>query len=293
MSRRSLPLLEKINGELVESKYTATTTSEINIAGRETNYLDTDNPEEGQEDQPAQQPQQQPDQQPPDDNTSPAPAPAALPDPTENTTNRFLIGRLINVKCHNQGKGSYSIRQRVGSSGGHKFFKSTSTYRRMFFFADMLSSGDVFATFEQNNNDTSTMFHYQRKDSLKIGDYVLLLEPDPVEHVMPGDVYKVTTERHWIMIKPPKLGYDIPPSSPSEGKQQFFFVKNKKVSVHGFTPVRSVCNSSFCDRQKTINSMEGEGCGCYHSDSRICGFVLLTHVKVNLPVLGTQRMRGF
>lgn len=298
MTEKTLPQLEGLNGQPIPAKLKPTTISEINIAGRDSNYLDDD--QYGETQPPVQDPQdpdpnppQPPQEQQPTQPGGEQQTAAALPDPTENTTDRYLIGCLVNVKYHPKSTGTYSIRQKIGASGTSKYLKSSTTYRRMFFWADMLSNGDVFATFEQNNADTNTMFRNGRKENLKIGDFVLFLEPDPVEHIMPGDVYKVNTIRPWIMIKRPTLGYDIPPTPPREGKQEFFFLRNQKVGIHGFTPVQSVCNGSFCDRQKSISTMEGEGCGCYAVDSRISGFVLAVHVKIVLPSLRTQMIRGF
>jgi hypothetical protein len=73
--------------------------------------------------------------------------------------------------------------------------------------------------------------------------FLLLQQPTP-NHVQP-------------------IGYE----TPEPNTQRFFLHQNNTtVRMHTVTPVASVCNGVFCDRQgKTIS---GTSCGCYHTGKR-------------------------
>ena len=210
-----------------------------------------------------------------------------------DTINRYLLGCLINIKYYAKANGTYSIRQKVNGSGS-KYFRASASYRRMFFFADMLSKGTVFAIFEQNNNDTELFFRSQQRERLRVGDFVLIQEPEPVKHVMPGSVYKVNTIRPWLLLHRPVLGYTIDAKAPEADKQEFFFLSGVKLlKANGFTPVKATCNGTLCDRQKSIDTMDSEGCGCYCGDTRVPGFVLSTNFEFKVLRQGRPKIRGF
>ena len=268
------PQFRPIIGQ-IPAGFRQTTISAINVATRDPNYLE----DESAQGAAAQDPQNAQGQE-------------GNPNLLEDTSGHFLVACVIGLKYHPKQDGVFTIRQR-GLGSAPKMQKVNYKYRRMWVCGDMGSNGAVFAVFERNNDDMAMFFDGQPQHELKLGDIILLVEPKPVEYILPGTIYKVEVSRHWILLQRPNLPREIPPKHPHQEKQEFFYVRNVSIKAMMVVPVRAVCNGSLCDRQRTKAEMANQGCGCISVNSRTPGFVLQANVKVNLGNLGTQTIKDF
>jgi hypothetical protein len=189
-----------------------------------------------------------------------------------NTENHFLVGQLLHMKaCQNES--SFALNSTSTASrfrGGNNIYqsykkpKSTASYRRMFFFMDLLSNGDCFVIFEKDKNDEMSYWQdLNARANIRVGDIMLITEPNQIQNTIAGSLNVVTTDRAFIPINIPKPIVAYMPPIVENDKFAGFYLKNKTIKVVNITSINTNCNGSFCDRLFP----DITPCGCYQNNS--------------------------
>jgi hypothetical protein len=187
-----------------------------------------------------------------------------------NTENHFLVGQLLHIKA-SQNDASFALNSTSSRfRGGNNIYdsfkkqKSSARYRRMFFFLDLLSKGACFVIFERDKQDEVAYWQdiYSRA-RVRVGDVLLITEPNPIQHSISGSLSVVTTSNAFIPIVMPMNMRTYMPTIIESDKFEGFFLKNTTVHLSNIICVQTSCNGSFCDRLFP----ESCPCGCYQNNS--------------------------
>ena len=199
---------------------------------------------------------------------------------------KAIIGILIGVKhVNNNNSGSsrtfssHSYQSRVGSTGNHtaRSAHAPSPYTRMLFFADAYSpQGKCFVVIEKSHSDITQNWRLVDPNKAHLGSYILIKEPvSPCERFLSDDMPIVETKFSFILLQFPAPAFvqEIVYQIPEIGSQRAFLLQhNSTVMIHTATPIPSMCNGIFCDRQG--KNVVANACGCYHT-SRFVGIAFV------------------
>lgn len=196
---------------------------------------------------------------------------------TDNRENYFLVGMLLHVKASQEESSiNFSRFTYRGSSSGSssasnsptKRHKSSTTYRKVFFFMDLLTRGSCFVIFERDRNDERRFWsQMSARANTRIGDILLIEEPQRVENTVGHSLSVVRTNGSFIPIeRPPNLEQHMPELM-SEDNFSGFHLCNIPVTLINVNSVDSSCTGTFCDRLFPTATP----CGCYQNDARNYG----------------------
>jgi hypothetical protein len=189
-----------------------------------------------------------------------------------NTENHFLVGLLLHIKgAQNDtsfplNAASSAARYRRGNNiyEGFKKQKTSANFRRMFFFLDLLSKGTCFVIFEKQKQDEVAYWQdINARGNVRVGDILLITEPNPIQHSISGSLSVVTTNGAFVPIEiPANMRPYLSPIVESD-KFEGFFLRNIDIVLSNIHCVETSCNGSFCDRLFPASLP----CGCYQNNS--------------------------
>jgi hypothetical protein len=207
---------------------------------------------------------------------------------------KYLLAMLVHVKAHQQNvtmPSTFAVntaRQR----GYNTMFKKPRTnnlYRRVFFFLDLLTQGSCFVIFERDRNDELLFWRdMQSRTQARVGDIMLITEPERVENELLGHLSVVKTSRAFLAVHRPRMMTSFMPSIPDQDTFVGFHVQETSVTLQNILSVDTSCNGTFCDRLQP----KMKPCGCYQNNKREYGanHVFKLTVRFDSPVPGNDEI---
>mmetsp|Transcript_5966 Transcript_5966/g.12385 ORF Transcript_5966/g.12385 Transcript_5966/m.12385 type:complete len:416 (-) Transcript_5966:74-1321(-) len=189
-----------------------------------------------------------------------------------------LIGCLIDLKYKTEG-GSVTTsrhfrggRSMAGPNKAAKFGNTSCGYRRLFTFVD-IQSKRCFAVIEGGQDDETAYWRAGGRTSFRIGDYLGIKEPFPVERYIAGSLPIVRSDDPFKILRLPCTELQIPqilPKPESTTDKCPFIVHGlgqDNITIHTIKPAKAICNGYLCDRQRDPRAAgsESNACGCYET----------------------------
>jgi hypothetical protein len=171
----------------------------------------------------------------------------SLYDLEQSRENHFLVGLLLHIRAaNNEMNVSLNSTSNTFTSRGNsnniyrtsKRLKSSASYRRMFFFFDLLTHGKCFVIFERDHKDEKkfwTDFYVRAKT--RVGDIFLISEPYPIENEITGHLSVVQTDSPFIIIKRPTNMLSYMPGIPDRDTLAGFNVSGRTITVRNINSI--------------------------------------------------------
>lgn len=165
--------------------------------------------------------------------------------------------------------------------------KMNNTYKRVFFFLDLLTQGSCFVIFERDRSDELTYWRdAQSRLSTRVGDIMLITEPRKIESEISGHLSVVKTDRAFLPILRPNSMRTFMPVVPDHDTFLGFHIQETHIKLKSIISVDTSCTGIFCDRLYP----KSRPCGCYQTNQRYYGanHVFKCQVQFNSGIPGSE-----
>ena len=209
-----------------------------------------------------------------------------------NREDRFLVAMLLRVKASESNSTVSLLPTPTSSRVGENYLnnqrlkrrKTNASYRRIFFFLDLLTQGKCFVIFEEDQGDENNYWRdMNARSSSRVGDIFLITEPHRIESEINGHLSVVRTEREFIPIEMPATMHSFMPTIPDRDTFIGYFLKERQIVLHNIISCDTRCAGTFCDRLYPRVSP----CGCYQRTNNQ-SHVLKQDIEFNGGLGGTE-----
>jgi hypothetical protein len=187
------------------------------------------------------------------------------------SVDKILVAMLINMKHYTSGP-SNNIRLRYGGNSQNSASKTAQylklctpkldiTYDRIFFFADLMTTGKCFAIIAETVQMSEFLMTYAQH-GISIGNMFAISEPDQVTRALKGGLPLIETSKPLYPLTTCGPIEAVPLVIPETGRQNYFYLKNVEVQLNRVEAARVSCNGTLCDHQNPM--MRGGSCGCLY-----------------------------
>jgi hypothetical protein len=191
-----------------------------------------------------------------------------------DTEKKYLVAMLVHVKAHNNDTSmpsSTSLSTQVKHRGYNSMSKRpkvNKTYKRVFFFLDLLTQGACFVIFERDRSDESRYWRdAHSRSNTRVGDIMLITEPQKIENEIAGHLSIVKTDRAFLPLQRPYAMRTFMPVIPDQDSFLGFNIMHTKIVLKNIISVDTSCTGIFCDRLYP----RSKPCGCYQTNQRSYG----------------------
>jgi hypothetical protein len=195
---------------------------------------------------------------------------SSAPD-TFDREKKYIVAMLVHVKAFNADTAlptHIPFSSQRGMNAFAKKQKTNASYKRVFFFLDLLTQGSCFVIFERDRSDEAIYW----RDGIsrmhtRVGDVLLITEPARIENAIAGHLSVVRTQRAFIPIPRPESMKTFMPAIPDQDTFVGFNLEQTSIKLQNINAVETSCSGTFCDRLYH----KSRPCGCYQTNQRTYG----------------------
>ena len=199
---------------------------------------------------------------------------------------------LMLLRCIANGKHgqtNYMVKQ-YAARGGNKNNCSNSNYSRLFLFKVMNATEPnalVYMMESENQNKKLWGRNPTLRDdgTIAIGTIIRVLNPLPVESIMPDGIPSLVTRFAAVILQNPRKILHVPINDALAGNNSLAFALNNcKVSIIASTPEETGCAGCFCDKQRIHEIAQyRQGCACYVWSDRRNNMIIDHSLNIEHP----------